>query len=381
MSFHLESLIHPGDLLMPRRTDIVVTPQINAALTMERVALAYSSSGGKDSGAMGLALARALPEIGFNGPQVVVHTDLGRVEHAEALEMAQRLADHLRVPLLVARREKGDLVARFLQRWQGNLTRYQALQCAKVIMPWPSSGMLFCRSEVKTSPACRALVQAFPNHTIINAVGIRAEESAARAKQPISKVQPLLTSKTLGTQGFNWNPIHHWTLADVLDIHKREGFPLAERYTRWNAERFSCRFCVLGSAHDWQATIANPESHEHYRELCDLEIKSAFGMMERRWLIDLAPELLTAETREQIEVAKAKATARTTAEARLPQSVIFDKQGWPISMPTLDEAGVLAEVRAEVAELYGFEPTYTSAQAVYDRFAELVAQKEQKHAK
>lgn len=378
--FYLETQVSPADLLLSRRESVVTTPEIDRALKTNAVVV-LSLSGGKDGAAAALATNRYLDQIGHTGPRAVSHADLGRVEHSEAMVMVQKLADRLGLPLHVARREKGDLLDRFLQRWHDNVERYINLECVQLVCMWPSSGMLYCRSEVKVSPQLRQLVRLYPGQQILNVVGIRAEESKARAKQPISKPQPLLKSATYGTTGLNWNPIHDWTLADVLAVHEREQFPLADHYTVWGADRFSCKFCCLGSTISWEASIANEESHDHYRDLVDLEITSCFGMTERRWLCDLRPELLLPHVREQIPIAKAKAAKRMAFEARIPKHLLYDKQGWPTCMPTYDEAAALAEVRAEVGALMNMPVRYLSAEAVRDRFALLLAEKERREAK
>jgi len=41
---------------------------------------ALSTSGGKDSSAMTLAVSTYLDEIGHRGPRLLIHSDLGRIE-------------------------------------------------------------------------------------------------------------------------------------------------------------------------------------------------------------------------------------------------------------------------------------------------------------
>ena len=50
-----------------------------------------------------------------------MHSDLGRIEWKDSLPTCERLADLTGLELLVVRREKGDMVDRWKQRWTDNL--------------------------------------------------------------------------------------------------------------------------------------------------------------------------------------------------------------------------------------------------------------------
>ena len=66
--------------------------------------------------------------------------------------------------------------------------------------------------------------------------------------------------------------------------------------------------------------------------------------------------------------------SRQGAEARLPQSALFSG-GWPLSIPSIREATVIAEVRTAVSDLVGFNANYLTADSVQDRYAELLAKR------
>src|SRR5271163_4692630 len=68
--------------------------------------VAIGVSGGKDSCAAAIATI------------VLLHADLGRVEWSDSLPTCTRLATFLGVELLVVRREAGDMMDRWLQRWR-----------------------------------------------------------------------------------------------------------------------------------------------------------------------------------------------------------------------------------------------------------------------
>lgn len=209
--------------------------------------VAVGVSGGKDSSAMSLALSSYLDEIGHRGPRLLIHSDLGRIEWKQSLPMCQRLADHLGMDLVVVRRQAGDLLDRWKVRWSNNCERYASLSCVKMILPWSTASMLFCRSELKAAIICRDLVERFPQQVVINASGIRAEESTTRAKAPIWAPQARLTSKTYGTTGLDWHPLLYWTLEQVLAYHSLRNFPLHEAYTRFLMSRVSCKLCGISS--------------------------------------------------------------------------------------------------------------------------------------
>lgn len=57
--------------------EVCLTPEVDQMLATESV-VAISVSGGKDSEAVALAVARHLERVGHNGPKVLIHADLGR---------------------------------------------------------------------------------------------------------------------------------------------------------------------------------------------------------------------------------------------------------------------------------------------------------------
>jgi 3'-phosphoadenosine 5'-phosphosulfate sulfotransferase (PAPS reductase)/FAD synthetase len=289
--------------------------------------------------------------------------------------MCELLAERLGLELVVVRREAGDLMDRWLVRWQNNCTRYANLECVKLILPWSTASLRFCTSELKSAILARYMRQRFPGQTIVAVSGIRAQESPNRAKAPVFLPQPRLFNATLGTRGYDWHPIHHWSLADVLAYHDVRGFPLHEAYWKYNMSRVSCAFCILASLSDLMASATIIENQDIYREMVALEIISTFSFQDRKWLGDVAPHLLDEAMRVGMQEAKRKAAIREAAEARLPKSLLYVK-GWPVQMPTLEEARVLGEVRTIVAGTVGLAIRYTEPGEILDRFAHLLDEKE-----
>src|SRR5215831_7464827 len=129
------------------------------------------SSGGKDSSAQTILLNRFLDRIQFKGKRTIIHADLGRIEHAESLDHVKALSRFVDWPLIVCRREKGDLLDRYEQRWRDNCKRYALLECVTLIGPFPSPVMPFCRSENKVAPIIQTLANRYPGRTILSCVG------------------------------------------------------------------------------------------------------------------------------------------------------------------------------------------------------------------
>jgi 3'-phosphoadenosine 5'-phosphosulfate sulfotransferase (PAPS reductase)/FAD synthetase len=338
-------------------------------LLMRNAAIGIGVSGGKDSDAMALAVARFLDEIEYEGPKVLIHADLGEIEHADSLPQCQRLAAHLGLELIVVRRLAGGMIERWEQRWRDNAARYINLQCVTLITPWSSAAMRFCTSELKVAPITRELSTRFHGLPIINAVGIRSEESESRSRKPISQLnEKLLRAGGLG--GRDWYPIKEWKLEEVWAEHDRAVLAPHEAYSINGNTRVSCALCVLASLHDLQASLKDARNHRVYQRLVNLEIQSAFSFQPARWLGDVRPDLLDDASRDAIEQAKLIAARRREIEKRIPLKMRYVK-GWPTFVPDHTQSGLLAEVRREIRELTGLPMQYLTASAVRDRYREL----------
>lgn len=369
----------------PGRIDlgVVTTPDIEALIAANSP-IAIGVSGGKDSCALAFATIAHLDSIGHNGPRVLVHSDLGRVEWQDSLPTCERLASALGVELVVVRREAGDMMDRWLQRWRDNCARYANLECVKLILPWSTPDMRFCTSELKTAIICRDLVRRFPGKRIVSCAGIRREESPKRKKSPIAKEQNKLTSsprkRENATSGIDWNPIIEWTERDVFAYLSAKSFALHEAYTKFNMSRVSCAFCIMSNAADLVASASCPDNVPVYCEMVDLEIVSTFAFQGAAWLGDVAPQHLSTAQIEGLAKAKGRAEKRELAESRIPDRLLFE-EGWPNVMPTDEEAEVIAAMRSEVAELIGMAVRYTDRSSVLARYADLMAEKEAKGKK
>lgn len=105
---------------------------------------------------------------------------------------------------------------------------------------FPSRTRRFCTQELKVYPMqryIRGLADA--GEDMVNAVGIRAAESQARAR----------LSEWEWSEGFDcevWRPLIHWTEQDVIDIHKRHGLRPNPLYLE-GASRVGCWPCIMSS--------------------------------------------------------------------------------------------------------------------------------------
>ena len=354
------------------------TPLLEGLLG-QHVPVAVGISGGKDGSAAALAVVGYLDTIGHCGPRVLIHSDLGRVEWQDSIVICRQLARRLDLPLIVVSRGRGDMVDRWLQRWDDNVGRYQALSCLKLILPWSTPDMRFCTSELKGAIIARELVNRFPGQVIVSVAGIRKQESAARAKSEVLKVNNRLTNKRTCTSGYDWNPILDYTEEDVWTAHHRYDLPIHEAYSLYNNSRVSCCFCILGKQTDWHNATTCAQNQAVYRELVDLEITSTFGFTDDRWLGDVNPALLSDDQRAGIVAAKKKAKQRQLAEAALPAHLLYTK-GWPTALPTYSEATLVGHIRAEVGRIVSIDPGMTEPVAIMERFGYLYATARQKEA-
>ncbi len=351
------------------------------------------SSGGKDSDVLVLYLDKLLNTVAYTGERVVIHADLGEIEHAESIIQVRKLAETVGWRLVVVRRSKGGLLERYEQRLHDNFVRYANLSCVTLISPFPiPTSAPFCRSETKVAPIHKESVRLFPGQQIINAVGIRNEESTDRASKPISREQDGL-KRANGTSGRDYFPIKSILEKRVWQIHREEDFGEHPQYGRGN-KRISCAYCFLGRE-DWKHALKVESNHPSYIRLCSLEIRSGFGYTQTHWLIDEEGglEILPAELRQRAGEAKRKAEARRLIERRIPEELKFENHGgrnaWPKFQPSLEQCEAIASVRREMAALMGdeirattgLEVRYTTAEEVYERYAELLAVKEAKTVK
>jgi len=357
--------------------ELSLTPEIEK-LVHDNAVVAFGISGGKDSSTMVVEVTKWLDSVGHpRESRVCFHADLGLIDWPQTPEFVRMQAELSGVPLQIVRRNRGDMIEKWEQRWAANVKRFEQLECVNIITPWSSSQWRFCTGELKVDPIAGGLKKRFGGRKILNLVGIRRQESSGRRKAPVSKPMAKLKVKTKGTCGWQWNPILEYTVADVMEVHKEHSILLHPAYTEFGSDRLSCAFCVVARNADHLAALACKGNHESYMRLIDLEIKSAFSFKPNDWLCDRAPEFLGAFACMVIERAKNTAKIRRAHSDAVPENLRY-VSGWPIGVPTMEEAELLAHTRQGVNELLGLNCSYLEPIQIVDRYQELMDLKENK---
>lgn len=203
-------------------------------------------SGGKDSTALSLWLReqgiehrRVFADTGWEHPDTYRYVDeiervLGPIERAVPL-----------LPMAALIRKKG--------MFPGRLHRY-------------------CTSELKVKPIGAVLDRIDPERRAIVAVGIRADESAARAGLEEWEHDGNAMERWL------WRPLIRWTLDDVIAIHARHGVKPNPLYLR-GTSRVGCWPCIY--ARKSELRMVAEESPERIDEIEALE-RELFERMETR---------------------------------------------------------------------------------------------------
>lgn len=195
-------------------------PQWLAAL-LERIAgrvVIASVSGGKDSAAMSLLLH----ELGIEHRRVFCDTGW---EHPKTYEY---LRGELTAAIGPIEEIRGDLLMPDLVRKKGM---------------FPSRTRRFCTTELKVKPLI-AYVRRVQDERgdVVNAVGIRAAESRARANMP----------EWEWNEDFDcdvWRPLIAWTEQQVIDIHTRNGLRPNPLYLAGH-RRVGCYPCIFARKAD-----------------------------------------------------------------------------------------------------------------------------------
>lgn len=341
-------------------------------------------SGGKDSQVVAEQVVTYARNRDHTGDLILCYSDLGRVVWSDAGWQCRQLAERLGVRLQVVGRAAGGLMERWTKRWQDNLTRYKDLSCVKLILPWSTPSMRFCTSELKT-----AIIQSWIRKTykqpVVCVLGIRRDESrsktSGRGAAPVFKLHHIRNGKKppLPEGSIDWNAIVEIKTDTIFQIIRSGAQPIPSAY-QFGSSRFSCCFCIMATAADLLAATRDPRNHDLYREQCDLEIASTFSFQANKWLSDLAPELLTETQRARLPQAKVRAAKREEIESEIPTHLLYVK-GWPLAVPTFQEASFIAETRRRIAEVMGIDIQHTTALSVSHRYAELIRLKEEKESR
>lgn len=354
--------------------DVVAHDPLIADAVRNGAVVVFNLSGGKDCGAAAAVTNEWLDKVGHpRERRMAIHADLGRAEWDFTPAQVEAQAHALGVRLVVVRAASGDLVDRFENRWQRGLDAYRELRLYNLRGPWSSPSLKFCQSEKKIQVMGPHLARAFAGQTIINVVGIRREESAARAKAEVAKRDPRFAKpgNRAGTEMLLWHPIVDVLEAEVFEINQRYGVPLARSY-ELGSSRHSCALCIMGSLNDLSVGAeGHPWLYQHY---VSMEATSTFSFQHGRWLADIAPHLLTPGLVADIEVAKERAAMRRKLELGMPARHRY-VNGWPLYVPTVAEADQIVAARRVILSHHDLHDEYGTAERVVERFEELLAMK------
>lgn len=241
-------------------------------LKARRTLFVLSHSGGKDSQAMVIKALKIIPKELC----IIVHACLGEVEWEGAKELAQKQAEDAGVPFLVATSNTKTFLSMVDKRFEDR----PEVPC------WPSSKHRQCTSDLKRDPIQRVVRQYAKEHgftCVVNCMGLRAGESASRAKLTEWSCDKKATNNS--RTWYDWLPIHKLTTAEVFQTIADAGQQPHIAYALGN-DRVSCLFCIFGSVNDLRnAAILYPGVYGKY---VSRERKTGYTMhMSRKSLVEL----------------------------------------------------------------------------------------------
>ncbi|MCP4871599.1 MAG: phosphoadenosine phosphosulfate reductase family protein [Proteobacteria bacterium] len=196
--------------------------------------IVINSSAGKDSQAMLDEIVKLADEAGVDRSKLVVfHADLGRVEWDGTAELAERQAELYGLRFEKIARPQGDLLDHIEARGM-----------------FPSSAARYCTSDHKRGQAHKLLTKLVRElglerqARVLNCMGLRREESPARAKKDAFTVDKRATNGRRHVD--EWLPILEWLEGEVWARIHETGVPHHPAYDA-GMPRLSCCFCVMAS--------------------------------------------------------------------------------------------------------------------------------------
>ena len=137
---------------------------------------------------------------------------------------------------------------------------------------FPSPAQRQCTSDLKRGPIQTWIRRNVSDPVVVNCMGIRADESPARAKKrKLCRDRKQTNSKRTV---WNWLPIHDWSEKQVREYLAARDIPLHPVYRYLH--RFSCRVCIYMSRDDLKSVATNDP--EAFQRIADLEREIGFTM-------------------------------------------------------------------------------------------------------
>ncbi|MEF2936318.1 MAG: phosphoadenosine phosphosulfate reductase family protein [Klebsiella pneumoniae] len=144
---------------------------------------------------------------------------------------------------------------------------------------WPSASTRQCTSDLKRGPIQREVrryAKANGFRTIVNCLGLRAQESPGRAKRQVFSKMGI--SNSVNTW-YEWLPIHELLTEEVFAVIRLAGQEPHYAYALGN-ERLSCVFCIMASRNDLRnGATHHPKLLEQYAKL---ETRTGYTMHMNR---------------------------------------------------------------------------------------------------
>ena len=135
---------------------------------------------------------------------------------------------------------------------------------------WPSNSARWCTSDFKSGPIQRELRRYLKAHPrfggqLVNAMGMRAEESPARARKVPWRRNDRMS--VAGREVFDWLPVLGLSTEHVFRVIRDAGQAPHWAYAA-GMSRLSCSFCILASRADLRrAAELRPELYRSYAAL------------------------------------------------------------------------------------------------------------------
>ena len=231
-----------------RIADISMPPKCHEMIRAGAL-VAINTSGGKDSQTMTILLSRIVPPAQL----VAVHAPLGKVEWPGTVEHIEATLPQ-GVPLIFAPIASGKtLLERVEERGL-----------------WPSNSARWCTSDFKSGPIQRELRRYLKAHPrfggrLVNAMGMRAEESPARARKAPWRRNDRMS--LAGREVYDWLPVFDLSTEDVFRVIRHAGQSPHWAYDA-GMSRLSCSFCILASRTDLRrAAELRPTLYRTYAAL------------------------------------------------------------------------------------------------------------------
>lgn len=160
---------------------------------------------------------------------------------------------------------------------------------------WPDMKSRYCTSDHKRGPVMTLMTQLAAEHRekagpsappmrILNALGIRAQESSGRAKMANFEREDETGRRVVD----RWYPIHRWNERRVWETIERSGVPHHRAYNL-GMRRLSCVFCVFATKEDLM--IAAKHNADLFNTYLELEEKVGAKFTAKMSLADVRSEI------------------------------------------------------------------------------------------